>query len=90
MISYNTKDWLTVLFRFHKADTIRKLFSLIQSLMGFAIFIYILTPPIGYVFDLGCLVIPAVAFVFYVLASLELIAEIIRIHITEILIPGHA
>jgi ion channel-forming bestrophin family protein len=74
------------------------------------IFIYVLTLPIGYVFNLGYLVIPVVAFVFYVLASLELIAEEIeepfggdandvptekiaeniRIHISEILIPGHA
>jgi putative membrane protein len=39
------------------------------------IFIYVLTLPIGYVFNMGYLVIPVVAFVFYVLASLELIAE---------------
>lgn len=39
------------------------------------IFIYIMTLPFGYVFTLGYLVIPVVAFVFYVLASLELIAE---------------
>lgn len=39
------------------------------------IFIYIMTLPFGYVFQLGFYVIPVVAFVFYVLASLELIAE---------------
>ena len=39
------------------------------------IFIYILTLPVGYVFNLGYWVIPVVVFVFYVLASLELIAE---------------
>ncbi len=39
------------------------------------IFIYIMTLPFGYVFSLGYYVIPVVAFVFYVLASLELIAE---------------
>ena len=39
------------------------------------IFIYVLTLPIGYVFNMGYLVIPVVAFVFYVLGSLELIAE---------------
>ncbi|MGZ8518375.1 MAG: bestrophin family protein, partial [Chitinophagaceae bacterium] len=39
------------------------------------IFIYIMTLPFGYVFALGYYVIPVVAFVFYVLASLELIAE---------------
>lgn len=39
------------------------------------IFFYIMTLPFGYVFSLGYFVIPVVAFVFYVLASLELIAE---------------
>jgi putative membrane protein len=39
------------------------------------IFIYCLTLPVGYVFSLHFLVIPFVMFVFYVLASLELIAE---------------
>lgn len=39
------------------------------------IFAYIVTLPLGYVFSLGYLCIPVVAFVFYILASLELIAE---------------
>lgn len=39
------------------------------------IFIYIMTLPMGYVFALEYLVVPVVAIVFYVLASLELIAE---------------
>ena len=39
------------------------------------IFIYIMTLPFEYVFSLGYLVVPVVVFVFYVLASLELIAE---------------
>lgn len=39
------------------------------------IFFYIMTLPFGYVFQLGFYVIPVVGFVFYVLASLELIAE---------------
>ena len=39
------------------------------------VFIYVVTLPIGYVFSLGYLVIPVVMFIFYVLASLELIAE---------------
>jgi len=39
------------------------------------IFIYVLTLPFGYVFTLGYFVIPVVVFIFYVLASLELIAE---------------
>lgn len=39
------------------------------------IFIYIMTLPFGYVFQLGYYVIPVVVFVFYVLASLEIIAE---------------
>ncbi len=39
------------------------------------IFFYVMTLPFGYVFQLGFYVIPVVAFIFYVLASLELIAE---------------
>ncbi|MFT3979161.1 MAG: bestrophin family ion channel [Ferruginibacter sp.] len=39
------------------------------------IFIYIMTLPFGYIFSLGYWVIPVVMFIFYVLASLELIAE---------------
>jgi putative membrane protein len=39
------------------------------------IFIYVLTLPFGYAFSLGYYVVPVVVFVFYVLASLELIAE---------------
>lgn len=39
------------------------------------IFAYVITLPLGYVFSLGFLTIPIVAFIFYVLASLELIAE---------------
>lgn len=39
------------------------------------IFFYIMTLPFGYAFSLGYYVIPVVAFIFYVLASLELIAE---------------
>jgi putative membrane protein len=38
-------------------------------------FIYIMTLPFGYIFTLGYWVVPVVAIVFYVLASLELIAE---------------
>ncbi|MBD3581145.1 bestrophin family protein [Flavobacterium selenitireducens] len=39
------------------------------------IFIYVLTLPFGYAFSLGYYVAPVVVFIFYVLASLELIAE---------------
>jgi ion channel-forming bestrophin family protein len=39
------------------------------------IFFYVMTLPFGYVFTLGYLSIPIIVFVFYVLASLELIAE---------------
>jgi len=39
------------------------------------IVIYVITLPFGFVFDLGYFVVPVVAFIFYVLASLELIAE---------------
>ncbi len=36
---------------------------------------YVMTLPMGYVFGLGYLVVPMVVFIFFVLASLELIAE---------------
>lgn len=39
------------------------------------IFFYIMTLPFGYAFNLGYYMAPVVAFIFYVLASLELIAE---------------
>jgi putative membrane protein len=39
------------------------------------ILIYVLTLPLGYAFNMGYFVAPIVTFVFYVLASLELIAE---------------
>jgi putative membrane protein len=39
------------------------------------IFLYVMTFPIGFVFTLGFLVMPVVGIIFYVLASLELIAE---------------
>ncbi|WNG44454.1 bestrophin [Archangium minus] len=39
------------------------------------IFFYVMTLPFGLAFSLGYFVIPAVAFVFFVLASMELIAE---------------
>lgn len=42
------------------------------------IVIYVATLPIGYVFSIGYFVILAVPFIFYVLASLELIAESIE------------
>jgi putative membrane protein len=38
-------------------------------------FLYVMTFPIGFVFSLGYLVMPVVGIIFYVLASLELIAE---------------
>lgn len=39
------------------------------------IFFYVMTLPFGYVFSLGFYAVPVVTFIFYVLASLELIAE---------------
>lgn len=39
------------------------------------IFFYVMTLPFGYVFSLGYYIVPVVVFVFYVLASLEIIAE---------------
>lgn len=42
------------------------------------IVIYVATLPMGYVFSMGYFVVLAVPFIFYVLASLELIAESIK------------
>jgi putative membrane protein len=39
------------------------------------VYIYIMTLPFGFVFSLGFYTIPVVAFIFYVLASLQIIAE---------------
>ncbi|MNT63388.1 Bestrophin, RFP-TM, chloride channel [compost metagenome] len=39
------------------------------------IFLYVITLPLGFALSLGILTIPVVVFIFYVLASLELIAE---------------
>jgi putative membrane protein len=39
------------------------------------IFFYVMSLPFGYAFNLGYYVAPVVVFIFYVLASLELIAE---------------
>jgi ion channel-forming bestrophin family protein len=39
MISYNPKEWFTFIFRFHKADTLRKLAPLI---VGIAVFTWII------------------------------------------------
>jgi len=39
------------------------------------IFFYVMSLPFGYAFSLGYYVVPVVVFIFYVLASLELIAE---------------
>ena len=39
------------------------------------IFLYVITLPLGFAMSLGYLTIPVVVFIFYVLASLELIAE---------------
>lgn len=39
------------------------------------IFIYVMTLPLGYVFSMGYWVIPVVVLIFYVVASLEVIAE---------------
>ncbi|OYU79244.1 MAG: hypothetical protein CFE23_15065 [Flavobacterium sp. BFFFF1] len=36
MISYNTKDWFTFIFRFHKADTFRKLFPIMMAIGAYA------------------------------------------------------
>ena len=39
MISYNPKEWFTFIFRFHKSDTLRKLFPLIVGIAIYTFFI---------------------------------------------------
>lgn len=39
MISYQPKDWFTFIFRFHKADTLRKLAPLILSIIVYTIIV---------------------------------------------------
>jgi putative membrane protein len=39
MISYNTKDWLIFIFRFHKSDTIRKLFPVMIVIAIYSAFV---------------------------------------------------
>jgi putative membrane protein len=39
VISYNPKDWFTFIFRFHKADTFRKLLPMIIAIMLYTAFI---------------------------------------------------
>ncbi|CAD0007140.1 MULTISPECIES: bestrophin family protein [Flavobacterium] len=36
MISYNTKDWFSFIFRFHKSDTVRKLFPIMLAIGVYA------------------------------------------------------
>jgi len=36
MISYNTKEWFTFIFRFHKADTFRQLFTIMLAIGAYA------------------------------------------------------
>ena len=36
MVSYNTKDWFTFIFRFHKADTFRKLFPIMIAIGAYS------------------------------------------------------
>ncbi|MFV5693297.1 bestrophin family protein [Flavobacterium sp. LT1R49] len=36
MISYNTKDWFTFIFRFHKADTFRTLFPIMMAIGAYS------------------------------------------------------
>lgn len=36
MVSYNTKDWFTFIFRFHKADTFRTLFPIMIAIGAYA------------------------------------------------------
>ncbi len=42
MIDYNPKEWFTFIFRFHKADTLRKLAPLILSICFYALLVVVL------------------------------------------------
>ncbi|MGN6420120.1 MAG: bestrophin family protein [Pseudobacter sp.] len=42
MIAYNPKDWFTFVFRFHKADTLRKLFPLIIGISAYSAIIAVM------------------------------------------------
>ena len=54
MISYNTKDWFTFIFRFHKADTFRKLLPIMiaigiyTAVIGWVEVKYFELPPTSY------------------------------------------
>lgn len=50
MISYNPKDWFLFIFRFHKADTIRKLFPLI---IGISVFCWLVVYVEQHYFRIG-------------------------------------
>lgn len=50
MITYNPKDWFTFIFRFHKADTLRKLAPLI---IGIGVYCWIIALLELHVFKLG-------------------------------------
>lgn len=39
MIKYNPKDWFTFIFRFHKADTVRKLFPMIIAISFYCLLV---------------------------------------------------
>lgn len=39
MVSYNTKDWFTFIFRFHKADTFRKLLPIMLAIAIYSGFV---------------------------------------------------
>jgi putative membrane protein len=36
MINYNPKEWFTFIFRFHKADTFRKLFPMLIAIGAYS------------------------------------------------------
>ena len=42
MVKYNPKDWFTFIFRFHKADTVRKLFPMIVAIAVYCLLVSLL------------------------------------------------
>lgn len=51
MINYNPKDWFGFLFRFHKADTFRKLFPLLVTISAYAWLIAFLELEVFFIFQ---------------------------------------
>jgi putative membrane protein len=99
IISYNTKDWFSFIFGFHKADSFHKLLPLIITICMYAGNIVRQEPDYrklsetSYIKNIPIMhglpdfyVIRVVAFMFYVLTSPELIDRKRKIRLAKILL----